>query len=117
MIDSRAILDEFMSGVGKLAETNGSVIGKFVDLDGAAGVEGEVLDAKTKELICVGIGINKICKYCITVHVNNAYAAGATREEILAAAEIALTFGGGPALAYSASYLNAALDTFEHDYD
>lgn len=113
MIDARAILDEFMSGVGALAEMDGPFVDKFMALDGAAG--GDALPAKTKELIALGIGINKQCKYCICVHTKGAYAAGATRQEIVAAAEVAVAMGGGPALAYSASVLKAALDEFEND--
>ena len=75
------------------------------------------LDRKTKELIGVAIGVYNRCQYCICVHTHGAYQAGATREEILAAAEVAIAFGGGPSVAYSASVLNAALDEFEHDFD
>ena len=53
MINAREILDEFMSGVGKLAEMDGPFIDKFMALDGAAG--GDALPAKTKELIALGV--------------------------------------------------------------
>ncbi|MBQ6321631.1 MAG: carboxymuconolactone decarboxylase family protein [Lachnospiraceae bacterium] len=115
MINAREILDEFMSGVGKLAEMDGPFIDKFMALDGAAG--GDALPAKTKELIALGVGINKQCKYCICVHTRGAYQAGATRAEIMAAAEVAIAMGGGPAVAYSASVVAAAIDEFEHDFD
>ena len=114
-INARAILEEFTSGVGKLAEMDGAFIDNFLAVDGSAGAKG--LDAKTRELIAVGLGVDKRCKYCICVHVNGAYKAGATREEILAAAEVAVAMGGGPSVAYSATVLNAALDEFEHDFD
>ena len=114
MINARETLNEFMNGVGKLSETNGEFIGKFLAVDGGAGL---AVDAKTRELVALGVGINKICKYCICVHTYGAYKAGATRAEILAAAEVAVAMGGGPAIAYSATVLNAALDEFEHDFD
>ena len=61
---------------------------------------------------CVG------CKYCIVVHVYNAYQAGATRQEILDAAMVAAGgFGAGPSMAYSSTYLLAAVNEFEHDFD
>lgn len=48
-----------------------------------AAFEASALDVKTKELISVGIAAYNRCKYCIVVHVYNAYQAGATRQEIL----------------------------------
>lgn len=114
MINAREILNEFMSGVGKLSEMDAPFVDKFMALDGAAGA---ALPAKTKELIALGIGINKQCQYCICVHTRGAYQAGATREEIMAAAEVAVAMGAGPTLAYSAAVLTAAMDEFEHDFD
>ena len=113
-INARAILNEFVAGVGEIAEMDGAFVDKFMALDGGAGL---ALDAKTRELIALGLGIEKRCKYCICVHVNGAYKAGAKRDEILAAAEIAIAMGGGPSLAYSATVLKAAVDEFEHDFD
>lgn len=113
-INAREILNEFMSGLGQMRKTNGEFIGKFLDLDSSAG---SALDAKTKELIGVAIGVYNRCQYCIVVHTRNAYKAGATRAEILGAAEVAIAFGGGPSVAYSSAVLQAALNEFEHDFD
>ena len=113
-INAREILQEFQQGVGQLRQSNGEFIGKFLSLDGGAG---SALDGKTKELIGVAIGVYNRCQYCICVHTRGAYKAGATREEILAAAEVAISFGGGPSVAYASTVLNAALDEFEHDFD
>ena len=117
MINAREILDEFMNGVGKLAGMDGPFIDKFMALDGAAGTGNGAIPDKTKELIALGVGINKQCKYCICVHTRGAYQAGATRAEIMAAAEVAIAMGGGPTVAYSAAVVAAAMDEFEHDFD
>lgn len=108
-------MEDFVNGAAALQETNGEFLGKFMEMDGSAGKD--VLSAKTKELISVAIGIYNRCQYCICVHTHNAFQAGATREEILAAAEVAIGFGGGPSVAYTAGVLMAALDEFEHDFD
>lgn len=113
-IDVRGILNEFMAGVGEVAEMDGAFVDKFMALDGGAGL---AIEPKMRELVAVGLAVEKRCKYCICVHVNGAYKAGATRDEILAAAEIAIAMGGGPSLAYSATVLKAAVDEFEHDFD
>ncbi|MCQ2560733.1 MAG: carboxymuconolactone decarboxylase family protein [Clostridia bacterium] len=117
MINAREILNDFMNGVGKMSEMDGPFINNFMAFDGSAGTGNGAITDKQKELIAVGIGISRLCQYCICVHVRGAYQAGATREEIMAAAEVAMTFGGGPTLAYSAAVLTAALDEFEHDFE
>ena len=114
MINAREILDTFMNGVGSVAAVDGAFVDKFMALYGAAGAL--ALDDKTRALICIGLAIEKRCEYCICVHTFNAYKAGCTREEILSAAEVAIAFGGGPSVAYSATVLNAALDEFENDF-
>ena len=114
-VNAREIFNDFVNGVGTLSESNGEFMEKFLAVDGGAG--GDVISSKTKELIGVAIGVYNRCQYCICVHTHNAYQAGATRAEILAAAEVAISFGGGPSVAYSAGVLTAALDEFEHDFD
>ena len=114
-INAREILNEFTSGLAKVTKMDNAFVEKFMALDGGAG--GDVLPAKTKELIGVAIGIYNRCQYCISVHTQGAYGAGATRQEILAAAEVAIAFGGGPSIAYTSAVLSAALDEFEHDFD
>lgn len=114
-VNAREILNEFNSGVGKLVEMDNDFMQKFFAVDGGCG--GEVLSSKVKELIGIAIGCYNRCQYCITVHTYGAYQAGATRAEIMAAAEVAIAFGGGPSVAYSAGVLTAALDEFEHDFD
>ena len=59
-----------------------------------------VLDTKTKELIAIGTAITARCKYCIAIHVDEALKAGATKEEILEAAGVAILMGGGPAMTH-----------------
>ncbi len=58
------------------------------------------LSQKTKELISVALAVVKQCKYCIAFHVENALKAGATKQEIMESAWVAVLMGGGPALMY-----------------
>lgn len=75
-------------------------------------LEEKALDTKTKELIALGTAITARCKYCIAIHVKKSLAAGATREEVLEAATVAILMGGGPALTY-VTEVKKALDEFE----
>ena len=116
MQDVRAILKDFTDGIGGLAQSNSKPVGAFMALQEATFGSG-VLPNKVKELISVGIGAYNRCKYCIVYHVYKAYEAGATREEILEAAMVAAGgFGAGPSMAYSATYLQDAVNEFENDF-
>ncbi len=68
---------------------------------------GGVLDAKTKELIALAIGVALRCDGCIGFHARGAVRTGATREEVLEALGVTLMMGGGPATVYGAYALEA----------
>jgi AhpD family alkylhydroperoxidase len=58
------------------------------------------LSIKEKELIALGIAIAARCEYCIYFHTAAALESGATEQEILEAATVAIYMGGGPAFSY-----------------
>ncbi len=70
-------------------------------------VEAGALDAKTKELMALAIGIAVRCDGCIAYHTHDAVAAGATRAQLLDTIGVALLMGGGPASIYAAHALDA----------
>ena len=72
----------------------------------------KALDAKTKELIALGIGVAIRCDDCIAFHVKAALEQGATREEIAEMLGTAIYMGAGPAVMY-ASHAFAALQQFD----
>lgn len=111
----REILDAFLGGLQDLGQTNGEQVNAFMALLGASYKPGK-LDTKAKELISVAIGVYNRCEYCIVFHVYKALESGATREEILEAAMVSVAFGGGPAMAYSATLLKDSIDEFEKDF-
>ena len=74
-------------------------------------VEAGVLDAKTKELMALAIGIAVHCEGCIAYHTHDAVQAGATRAELLETIGVAIMMGGGPASVYAAHAMDA-IDQF-----
>ncbi len=96
-------------GMGQLAKDAPEFMQGFRSMVNAVESAG-VLDAKTTELILIGLAVGKQCTYCIELHVELALKAGATREEILAAAQLAIVMGGGPALMYT---VNSVLDCLD----
>ena len=75
-----------------------------------------VLDVKTKEFIALGTAITARCVYCIGIHVEKCYKAGATTPEIMEASTVAMLMGGGPAMTYIAE-VKKAVDLFRDKYE
>ncbi|BFH62826.1 carboxymuconolactone decarboxylase family protein [Paenibacillus azoreducens] len=113
--DVRQMLNDFTGGLHELSGTHPESVNAFMNLLGTNYADG-ALDTKTKELISVGIAAYNRCEYCIVFHVYKALEAGATREQIIEAAMIAVAFGGGPSMAYSVTLLKDAIDEFEKDF-
>ena len=113
--DVREILNSFVNGLGDLRKTNGQAVSAFMGLLGAAYAP-KALDVKTKELMSVAIGCYNRCEYCIVYHCYKAFEAGATKEEILESAMVAVAFGGGPSMAYSVTLLQDCVNEFEKDF-
>lgn len=70
------------------------------------------LAAREKELIAVGISIALRCEPCIYSHVEKCLKAGATSEQVLEAAGVAVMMQGGPAYTYIPVVV-AAVEHFE----
>lgn len=96
---ANANLDTF-----RTAEPKGA--GGFTALHMASMAPG-ALDVKTKELLCLAIGIAKQCVDCIGFHVKASIRAGATREEIAEVVSVSILMGGGPAYMYGVKALEA----------
>jgi AhpD family alkylhydroperoxidase len=75
------------------------VIKGFAGLHQAAMGPG-ALSAAQKELIALGIALALRCENCIYAHVSAAVRAGATREQILETAGVAVLMQGGPTYTY-----------------
>ena len=73
----------------------------------AAALAGGALDAKTKELIALALGVAAHCDACLGFHVKALVKLGATRAEIEEALGVAVYMGGGPSLMYAADALTA----------
>jgi AhpD family alkylhydroperoxidase len=58
------------------------------------------LSVMEKELMAMAIGLAMRCENCIYTHVQAAVNAGATREQVLEAAGVAVLMQGGPSYTY-----------------
>jgi len=112
MIDNPKRYQQLQSLVVALGKEAGGTVGGFTRMHQASLAAG-ALDTKTKELMSLAVGIAVHCGDCITYHVHDAVAAGASRAEVVETLGIAVMMGGGPGLMYACQALEA-LDQFEN---
>lgn len=106
MLDWNAYRGELSSRIGELAKLSPDIVRGYSTLSKAGERTGH-LDAKTRELIALAVAVTTRCDGCITVHVHDALAQGATREEIAEALGVAIALNAGAALVYSARVMDA----------
>ena len=70
-------------------------------------LRGGALDAKTKELMALAIGVAPRCDDCIAFHVKGALQQGATREEIMETLALSIYMGAGPSVMYASHAIDA----------
>lgn len=92
---TKEFLTKFQNDLEKMKSQTNATISGFAGLFNKTMAEG-VLTIKQKELVAMGIALTKQCEPCIKLHAQKWLDAGATREEILEAAGVAVMMGGGP---------------------
>jgi AhpD family alkylhydroperoxidase len=96
-----AMLRDLRGGTGSTeAMKNFSALAQTATKAGA-------LDAKTKELIALAIGVAIRCDDCIAFHAKAAAQLGATRAEVEETLAMAIYMGAGPSVMYSSHALQA----------
>ena len=70
------------------------------------------MSVREKELVALGIGMAIRCEPCIYIHMEKALKAGATREQIMETAGVAVMMQGGPTYTYLPVVVEA-LDAIE----
>jgi AhpD family alkylhydroperoxidase len=109
MTDYKKLFEESMKSLERLSKETPEHMDCFQKFAAAVG-SGKALDLKTTELIAVGLSVASLCELCIALHVKKAVEAGATKEEILEAAWVAVLMRGGPALMYMQHVMKALKD-------
>ena len=97
---------EVDGAVVNLIKAQPNTMRAFRQLAAEAGKDG-ALDARTKELMALAIGIAVRCEGCIVHHVKQSIRHGATREQVAETIGVAVEMGGGPSTVYGAQALAA----------
>jgi len=65
------------------------------------------ISLREKELVALGIAVAVKCPPCIMAHTKKCLEAGASKEQILEAAAVAVVMGGGPAYMHITEVMDA----------
>ena len=106
MLDWNQYREQLLKAIGDLGRLSPQTLRGYRELSDA-GAKTARLDAKTRELIALAVGVTRQCDGCITTHVHAARRRGATAEEIAEALGVAIAVNAGAALVYSARVMDA----------
>ena len=102
----KTVTQDLSKGLAQFRATVPDVQAGFSALHQAS-MKAGALDAKTKELIALGIGVAARCDGCIGFHVQALIKLGATKEELAEMLGVAVMMGGGPSLMYAGETMRA----------
>ncbi len=107
----KEFFEKFRNDMAKMKEQTPDLVSAFGGLFSKVMKEG-ALTVREKELIALGIGVTQRCAPCIRLHIQKSLEAGATKEQVLEAAGVAVVMGGGPAYTHIPVVINTleALD-------
>lgn len=106
MMDWNAYGDQINTAVKGMSAANPDLVRAYAGLS-QANAKSTHLDAKTRELIALGVAVSLRCDGCINAHTKAAIEAGASKEEIVDALGVAIMVNAGAAMVYSARTLDA----------
>ena len=104
----KELFDKFKKDSAKMKEQIPDTINGFGGLFSKVMKDG-ALSLREKELVALGIGVAQRCTPCIVAHTKKCLVAGATKEQILEAASVAVVMNGGPAY----MHIPVIIDTLE----
>ena len=107
-VEGKEFFDKAKSDFARMKEQIPNTVDAFSGMFGKLMKDGAITLLE-KELVALGIGVAMHCEPCIRMHTQKCLAAGATKEQILEAASVAVIMGGGPAY----THLPLVIDTLE----
>jgi AhpD family alkylhydroperoxidase len=106
MMDWNAYRDQVNGAVREISAANPDLVKAYAALH-HANSKSVHLDAKTRELIALGVAVTLRCDGCINAHTDAAIKAGVTKEEIVDALGVAIMVNAGATMVYSARTIDA----------
>lgn len=106
MKDYTQITKDISAGLKDFRQHVPDVQAGFSQLAKAALADG-ALDAKTKELIALAVGVAAQCDGCLGFHTQALVRLGATEQEVAETLAVVVYMGGGPKLMYAGDAMTA----------
>lgn len=106
--ETKEFFEKFKNDAAKMKEQIPDTINGFAGLFGKVMKDGAI-SLKEKEYVALGIAVAQRCTPCIAAHTKKCLEAGATKEQILEAASVAVVMNGGPAY----MHIPVVMDTLE----
>lgn len=100
------------STLSKMTQKAGDVFPKYLAFTKEISEFGPI-DHKTQELIHVACSMMSQCEMCISLHIQGAASHGASKEEIMQAAMLAIAMGGSPKVMYMHYVFDELEDLFD----
>lgn len=101
-----ALMKNINAELGPFRKSQSTAMQGFAAL-AAASMTAGLIDAKTKELIALAIGVSQHCSGCIAFHTKALVKLGCSKDELEEMLAICVYMGGGPNLMYAAEALKA----------
>lgn len=105
-------IHDYKEGLGHFRELMPDVANKYLEFTGACFKAGEI-NAKTKQLIALGISLGLQDEYCMVYHTQEAIHCGANREEILEVVGVSAAFAGGGAMSQGVTLILECLEELQ----
>jgi AhpD family alkylhydroperoxidase len=105
---AKEFFEKFKNDFAKMKEQTPDTVNGFAALFGKVMKDGAI-SLREKELVALGISVAQRCGPCIRLHVQKCLDAGATKEQILEAASVAVMMAGGPAY----THIPIVMDTLQ----
>lgn len=105
-------LQDYKEGLGVFNERYPNLVASFNHFTEEC-FKADELDAKTKQLIALAIGVFANDEYCIIYHTKGALDQGASEAEILEAVGVAAALGGGTAMAQGVTLVQDAVQELQ----
>ena len=106
--EAKEFFEKFAIDMAKMKEQIPDTINGFGGMFGKIMKDGAI-SLKEKEFVALGIAVALHCPPCIRAHVQKCLDAGATKQQILEAASVAVLMGGGPAY----THIPVVMETLE----
>lgn len=100
---------DISNSITKLKENIPETLQSFYQMSSAA-LKPNSIDAKTKEMLALAIGIANRCAECIAFHTKALVKLGVTEQEYDEILAVCIYMGGGPSLMYAAKAKQAFLE-------